>query len=278
MAAVLGLLAACGGGDRTARTPAGQGRVIDPGEGPRRVLRYELPEGRQQDRITFDFDVRVAPDAARVEAPRQGTARIELRLETSTRRVAGASRFDQRVRVEGAQLTEETDPVLFASFHGFEALQGTTYAARLESTGLYSERTLPIVSGLDPQRQAALDLLTETVFGAVPLPTEPVGAGARWEVHRASDAVGPSTPPDVTATYTLLSFDGEAVRLEVRIRPSGARTPAGALAASVRGNVRVDLHRTFASGRSERTLDAEVPLGARRVAVHQRVITRAEPR
>lgn len=249
-------------------------RLIDAGEEPRRVLAYAIDDGLEQTHVECEIRASAGDD--------ERTTRFSLALETSTRAIAGRELFDERIRIVEASADPDEDP---QQARALRALVGATYAARVGANGWYEERTLPEVEGADPVVTASRDALAEIVLGATPLPSDPVGVGARWEAvasQGGAEPGGASREPGVRrgarlrTRYELVSFEGEhAVRLRVRIRQDGeaeTRTEG-------RAEVVVDLRRAHPDGEAVHDRVRTVPVeGGRTLEVRQRVTVRVSPR
>lgn len=109
-----------------------------------------------------------------------------------------------RVEVEGG------DPTLQGLLDSMVGVTGTVTTTR---SGAFVDGELD-TSGVDPALAPTMQQLDSQLASlTVPLPTEPVGAGATWDVVTAVDSQGFTFCN--TFSYTLTSFDGDAYELAV---------------------------------------------------------------
>ncbi|RIQ22879.1 hypothetical protein DY240_13210 [Jiangella rhizosphaerae] len=109
-----------------------------------------------------------------------------------------------RVEVEGG------DPTLQGLLDSMVGITGTVTTTR---SGAFVDGKMD-TSGVDPTLAPTMQQIDSQLANlTVPLPTEPVGAGATWEVATALDSQGFAFCN--TFSYTLTSFDGDAYELAV---------------------------------------------------------------
>jgi hypothetical protein len=196
-------------------------RLVDPGTEPRTTLRYAFDESRREE-LSMTLVVDVAATA------------------------------------EGAATTIQSPPIVFDVFVGpatAEPSGGFRYAVVIDSTDLVLPDGTPseLRRALDDEvaplgdiegwveidtrgltRRAAFDvpeavpLRTETLLGSVratlltiPLPEEPVGVGASWEMTR--EVNNGTFVSEQTATYDLIGLEDGAGDVVVRIRQTADR-------------------------------------------------------
>ncbi|MEX2670778.1 MAG: hypothetical protein WD294_01570 [Phycisphaeraceae bacterium] len=168
--------------------------VIEPGQEPRRPLRYEVEPGTtEQVEIQWDWRLWQATEGRVIE---QANPRVTLVAEIAIDQVE-----DGEIRVSGEYVSLEIDrpalegeplsPLVMERILG--PLVGATFWAHLTDRGVELEvgfepaRPMPPLSaelaegaGLDKP----LDQLVEV------MPAEPVGVGAVWEVHDRPESFG----------------------------------------------------------------------------------------
>jgi len=104
-------------------------------------------------------------------------------------------------------------------------LQDLRTAITMTSTGAVTKSSSDIPSELDPTvRQLLSQIQDQAADLATPLPTEPVGVGARWKVTQHLTFYGIDVLQ--TGTYTLRSHTGSTLELDVEVRQTARRQPA----------------------------------------------------
>jgi len=167
--------------------------VLDPGEEPRQVLRYRLTEGQVEDTVSvMRMGMRTVVDGE--WTPWLGLPPMEMAATSTVTGVNGDGSYDVEIIYtdvgvprDPGQLPPEAIEEMEA---GLASLIGMRQVLRIDDRGwvLAAATSLPpgAESAVDPTQ---LDAMTQELID--PLPAEPVGVGARWEVsRRTSDAMG----------------------------------------------------------------------------------------
>ncbi len=252
-------------------------RLIDAGSEPREELRFSAPVAeRQTISLRQRTSLEVLVDGQPVpKRPDIGWLVMSLQAERqdSTSTDADANTAANTVRytitlvgadVEGGSIDETAQQTIRERLRMGLGLRGD-----VERDALGNGRTLavsppPGIDSAPPGVMAGVQLLVDAV--GVPLPTEAVGIGARWEVVSAEDNQGARAR--LTRTFELLARDGAQLSLAVTIEKQGAPgtmrppgLPPGAefevrqLAARGSGTVQVSLDALLPSGASIVTED-----------------------
>ncbi|TDD67181.1 hypothetical protein E1262_19795 [Jiangella aurantiaca] len=179
-----------------------------------------------------------------------------------------------RIEVEGG------DPSLQSLLDSMVGVTGTVTTTR---SGAFVDGKLD-TSGVDPTLAPTMQQLDSQLANlAVPLPTEPVGIGATWDVATAVDSQGFTFCN--TFSYTLTSFDGDAYELGVEMAQhaepttieqggasvelieaagSGTGTSAGRLSFPIAGSGSSDtstsIEMAIDDGSTQQTLDMDMDI------------------
>lgn len=167
--------------------------VRDPGEEPREVLRYRFREGQAEDTVSvMRMGMRTVMDGE--WAPWLGLPPVEMAATTTVTAVNEDGSYEVEVRYTDVGLPRDSGQLPPEAMEEMEAglasLIGMRQVLRLDDRG----RILAAATSLPPGAESAvqpaqLDAMTQELID--PLPEEPVGVGARWEVLRqTSDAMG----------------------------------------------------------------------------------------
>jgi hypothetical protein len=167
--------------------------VLDPGGEPRQVLRYRLTEGQVERTVSvMRMGMRTVVDGE--WTPWLGLPPMEMAATSTVTDIADDGSYvvevvytDVGVPRDPGQLPPEAMEEMEASL---ASLVGMRQVLRIDDRGriLAAATSLPpgAESAVDP---AQLDTITQELID--PLPAEPVGVGARWQVsRRTSDAMG----------------------------------------------------------------------------------------
>ncbi|GAC55893.1 hypothetical protein GOHSU_02_00360 [Gordonia hirsuta DSM 44140 = NBRC 16056] len=105
------------------------------------------------------------------------------------------------------EVTSPDTALDLATFDG--ATGGVSYSPGLAANSL---RIFPPADAGDPASRAVEQSLLNAMAHSIPLPTEPIGAGARWRVERTITA---ATRVRQTIEATLKSWEGDRLTLEI---------------------------------------------------------------
>jgi len=214
-------------------------RLLDPGAEPRQALRYQVADG-QSERLELDIALAAAAAVEGDEESAQAEAvappvRLVVEVGPALALPDGSVRYAVTIREVLVLADEGTDPDLVADLEAEMApltevrgsvevnALGVTRTSDFEAPETIGTRTLMMLGNI------RTSLLT------VPLPEEPVGVGARWEVTRQLSFGGIAV--EQTVTYTLSSLSAPQGVLTVGIRQSGAPQPIPGFAGGVTGQL-----------------------------------------
>jgi hypothetical protein len=136
---------------------------------------------------------------------------IQLTRDATVKSVSPAGEIAYDTVFNTPVLSQETntDPQIAALIKpAFANLKGFSGSASISDRGESKDSASKPGGGSDPQMQI-LDSVTRF---AVPLPEEPIGPGARWEVKTPIRSQGLSM--DITTTYELVSLDGDRAKFK----------------------------------------------------------------
>jgi hypothetical protein len=133
------------------------------------------------------------------------------------------------------------------------SIQGMSGSATVTSRGFTKDSEIKLPPGTDPQMKQSMDNMQQSMNQmSAPLPKEPVGRGARWQVTMPMET--PAMKFTQVATYTLTEIQGDKVKLDVTIEqtapPQEINTPGAApdvkaslesLKSSGKGNVEIQM-------------------------------------
>ncbi len=242
LALVLSGCAVFDGGERptlapeqaTTTTTPERTELLEPGAEPRRPVRLALTPG-----ATATVAVRTDLDVLQVsggEEQRLDTPAVVQTVTFTVEKVdpqgaAVSFTFDDVVvDASAGDLSDAEALTLIAELRQLVGLGGTavmTDRGRLESVDY------AVPDGLDEDVAATLEQFEGRLGGlAVPLPEEPVGAGARWRASGSTVAAGVTV--EETATYEVVAMDANGVTYRFDLTQSageqelhGPTVPAG---------------------------------------------------
>ncbi len=189
-------------------TPRTTVKVLSAGAEPKRQLRYGFAPGQER---KFTLDLEIAPQRLQNGQPMAGVPPMALTATGTTRTdqvhegLATRSYAFQELMPSVSGIPPEIAAQVKAEFAGLRGLQlveRVTTLGKVEALGLKES------SELNPQVLALMQYLTDGMTNAfLPLPEQPVGAGAKWLATTAVESGGLTVTQENTIVITSLRGD-----------------------------------------------------------------------
>lgn len=213
-------------------------RVLERGAEPREPLRYRIAQNATSP-VDMRMEMTVRMTVSGREMPAVPMPAMVGRMTLRATSVGADGTVHYGFTLDSfAPAPGYTGPaqVLTAVRSALASLVGTTGTGAMTNRGFVLDTQVNLPANADAGARQAIDSLRDSLRQlAAPLPAEPVGRGARWQVTMPIDAGGMSMQQ--VATYTLESVQGDRGHLQVRLtqsaRPQALHTPglpAGATA------------------------------------------------
>jgi hypothetical protein len=196
--------------------PAFEVKLLDAGAEPRRTLRYEVAPGMRQRvdaHLSATTQIRVSGLPFYVERGPNADSRLVVEVVA-----ADGDRLSCQLRVERAEAT-------YSEGHesGFprerrvslDKLSGQAYPFATDRRGFVVPSMPEHLPDRDRDRDVAWAILQGTVRSVVPLPEEPVGLGARWQISEES-RVGITLSGRMITELELRAIRGRRLELDMK--------------------------------------------------------------
>lgn len=238
---------------KASETGSARIKLLDPGAEPRKVLRLHPKTG---DKESMVITMKIGMVITAGDLPEQPVKlpTLKLAMDVSVNDISTNGDISYNIMTSDASVVEEPDivaQVAEAMKNAAAGMKGIGGKGTLSSRGVNLSSDIKTPEGADQQVNQFVDQMKETMLHvSVPLPEEPVGAGAKWEVKMPvkSQGIGLSQ----TATYQLVSMDGERGTAKTTITQTAARQKIDN--PMVPGS-KLDLTKMTGNGRSEVTFD-----------------------
>ena len=192
--------------------------LLSAGAQPRRELRYQLAEGARE-RIVIELEMEMAmalggAPSSPVKLPRMQMV-LDLEVEEA---LDDGARYRFELSEARSLDSHGVDPtVLHAIEQGLSQTVGTRGRAVVDARGFHRDTRIDIPDDAPAETRQMIEATAQQMEQlASPLPLEPVGEGARWEVTQHLEQNGISLVQ--TSVITLASLDGDRGRIEATIR------------------------------------------------------------
>ena len=203
--------------------PKEQTKLIEPGAEPRQELRLHPKAGDKQ---TASITLKSTVDTSMAGMPGQQVKAPTMKIsyEATVKSVADNGDIGYEVLIKDAGVPDETGALpqvvepLKAALSGMQGLSGTgTVTSRGQSKGF----DFKFPANASPTTRALVDQLKDAFVNiTVSLPTEALGAGAKWERNEALKSQGATI--DQTSDYELAPAEGEHMVIKSTVTQSAA--------------------------------------------------------
>ncbi|TNF31220.1 MAG: hypothetical protein EP329_12690 [Deltaproteobacteria bacterium] len=211
--------------------------LLDAGVEPRTPLRLKLTAGAvEETTVAMRMGVEMTLDGQAVPRGAMPSARLDLRAKVDA---VDGDKARWSVTITEARVDDSggTPVAMLGQLkEGLAAVKGLTASGEVSDRGV---TTLAGFAGTAPEGQMAtlLEGFRESLVQlAVPLPEEPVGVGARWQVEQVVPQGGMRIRQ--TTVFDVVSVEGE--RVVARVTMTQAAEPGGEAPASLPPGARLE--------------------------------------
>jgi len=254
-----------GGNAAVAEGPTGKAVVLDPGAEPKSKLSYAFAMGKT---AVVTATVTASVGGGGPTAGDQPPFKFTFNVTPKTRAPDGKTHFDLKIQKVEIVMTGQVDPqmaqqkgVLEKAFTGLEGGFDATSNGDVENVSLAADKVPRMAQQILPLFAQSLEFLV------IPVPSVPVGVGAKWTTTSRDEQIGAT----VTTAYTLVSHNGTAAEIKTdltRAAPKKAfedpQAPPGSML-EVKGSgsyvidLRLDGVSSKADGSSTMTISLTAP-------------------
>jgi hypothetical protein len=240
-------------GSKSASTGAVQIKLLEPGAEPRQALRFHPKPGDKQSMLmTMKMGMGIKMGAS--ENPPIKLPVMKMAMDVTIKDVGTNGDISYDIVMSDAGIVDDPEviaQVAEAMKNALGTMKGVGGKGVISSRGVNKGTDIKAPEGADPQVNQFVDQMKETMSRvASPLPEEPVGAGAKWEVKMPVKSQGMSFTQ--TATFELASLDGDRAAARTTVTQTAANQK---IANPMMPGSKVDLNKMTGNGTGEVTLD-----------------------
>jgi hypothetical protein len=231
--------------------------VMNAGAAPRRELRYRFDNGSFE-RASIEMTIRLNVSMGGLQQQVVAFPTVRMLVDLGPILVAddGSARYE--FAISSAELIDsaDTNPNLAAALRGsLGQLPKISGWARIDPRGATLAGDIDVAAGVDPQLNQVFDSAEQSLQQmSAPLPLEPVGLGAQWQVVQDVQSAGFRVTQ--SAVYTLAAIEANEVNLGVMLTQTGSdqavdfaglppavEASLDSLESTGTGSMRIDLNR-----------------------------------
>ncbi|APR78407.1 Hypothetical protein A7982_03754 [Minicystis rosea] len=236
-------------------------KLIEPGAEPRSDLSYTLSKGTTN-KMVMAMDMAMGMKAQGQTLPTTTIPRMSMSLDAATVDKNGAEfKIDSHltsitVDANGGQ----QEQMARALRPQLETMKGLSMAYWVDPKGHVHDVKLGMPPGMPPAAQQLLGGMSQSFESMVtPLPSEPVGVGAKWQVISRTATGGADLLQ--SAIYTLKARDGSKATLEVKLIQLAANDTIHTAQMPAGMSAKVKSFGSNGSGTTQVDLKSVAPLG-----------------
>lgn len=168
--------------------------LLDPGKGPRKPLRYDLP-GAYKDKIKMTMTMAMDMNMGPGQSMKMQLPPIYMEMELSVVEKLGNDEMRCKFAVTGADVLPGGDKLFEAMRDQLKAelnkVVGAAGTMIMNNRGVTRDMNLALPSNMDPNMRQTMESSRQAMEQmSSPLPVEPVGIGARWQVDQRIEQNG----------------------------------------------------------------------------------------
>jgi|GEM_PF-1048018 len=233
--------------------------LLDAGVEPRAPLRLKLEAGAAEETtIAMRMGVEMTLDGQKVPGRAMPKARLGLSARVDAVTEAGAT-WSATITEASLEESPGTSVAMLGQLReGLAAVKGLTASGRISDRGV---TTLAGFAGAEPEgpMKTLLEGFRESLVQlAVPLPEEPVGVGARWQVEQVVPQGGMRIRQ--TTIFDVVSLDGEQV--VARVTLTQAAEPGEASAEGLPPGAKLEGFKGTGTGETTLSLGRILPVSS----------------
>ncbi len=208
-------------------------KLLESGAEPRTVLRYKFQANRTE-RMVMETIMAMAMEIGDQIRPERQLPSTRMTMAIDSKEVSPEGELHYEFTLEKTEVVPnpgDNPAAINAMQRQLATMLGLRGSATVTSRGFCTDVKINIPGGASPQVRRMIDDMKQSMTQMLaPLPVEPVGKGARWQVTTPIET--PTTKLTQTTTYTLSEIQGDQVKFDVQIKqsapPQESRLPGAA--------------------------------------------------
>jgi hypothetical protein len=198
-------------------------KLLSPGAEPRQKLRFH-PKPGDQASLTMTIKTGTTMQMAGQATPAIKLPATQFTLDFTVKDVASNGDITYEIQTKDATVAPDAEvmpQVAEAMKSSLQKFQGSSGTGTMTASGSAKEVDMQTPADDNPQMRQTMNQMKESFSSASsPLPEDPVGVGAKWEIKTKLKSQGMVI--DQTATYELISIENERVNLRSSIDQTAA--------------------------------------------------------
>jgi hypothetical protein len=235
-------------------------KLLDPGAQPRTPLRYKFQANRTE-KMVMEMSTAMAMEMGDLKQPETQVPATRMTMTIDSKEVSPEGDLHYKFELDQIEVLPEpgANPAMVTAMkQQMSSMQGLSGSATVTSRGFIRDVEINPPTGIDPQVGHSMNEMKQSMNRmSAPLPQEPVGKGACWQVTMPVE----TSAIKITqiATYTLSEIQGDKVKFDVAIKQSASPQEIDAPGAAPGGKMFLESLESSGKGTVELQLTDLVP-------------------
>ena len=235
-------------------------KLLHSGAEPRTALRYKFQANRTE-KMVMEMSMAMAMEIGNQKRPETQMPVTRTTMTIHSKEVSPEGDLHYEFKLEQVEVLPNpgANPAMInAMKQQMSSMQGLSGSVTVTSRGFIKDVEIKPLPGIDPQIRQFMDNMKQSMHQmSAPLPVEPVGRGARWQVTMPVET--PALKFTQIATYTLLEIQGDKVKFDVAIKQSAPRQEIDTPGAAPGVKVSLESFNSSGTGTGELQMTILVP-------------------
>jgi len=206
--------------------PAGQAKevgpvikVLDAGKGAKTTLRFRIEKGLKQTMImTMLMEQQMEMEGNKTPTPAMPAQKMTLDIEVTDVDAAGDIHYDFTIsKIELVDDPDSPSPLAGILKTMLKPMEGSTGKAVVTSRGITKSVDFQLAEGVAAPLRQMMESMSQQSFQQMssPMPAEPVGLGAKWEVTQDISTNGVKLKQ--ISTQEIIELEGDRFKTKITL-------------------------------------------------------------
>ncbi|WP_156338767.1 hypothetical protein [Chondromyces crocatus] len=238
-------------------------RLLDPGAAPHATVAYAITPGKYPLGTRMDVNMAVSIGGQAMPSQPMPQLVIVMDVDVAAKDPAGLFPVVGTLRSMSSQAKgADQEEMAKAMQPQLQAFKGLSMSCKLSPSGQARDFALKMPPGVPAEAEQLMSGMSQSFESmVVPLPSEPVGTGARWQVLTRINSTGADIVQ--SSLFTLKSRTGDQLNLDVKLEQFAASATVNMPGMPPGASAQLLGFKSGGTGMSRIDLEHAVPLAAR---------------
>jgi hypothetical protein len=257
--------------------PASTVKLLDPGAEPRIELRY-APKAGVTNSMTMRMKMSTKADVGgRPMDVNMPAMLMTIDMTTKEIKANGDIAYEAVFSKMDVEETEGADPMMTEGIRSaLGSMKGTVMTGVMSSRGEMIQSDIKLPAGANPMSRQMMDNMKQSMNQlSAPLPTEPVGKGAKWDVVTSVGNMGMKIDQTATMTLTEVSLPSYTLDFVIKQKADKQEVKMPGVPAGI--SVELVSHTSDGTGQTRTSTESLLPLDSKMTMTSEQVMNVSPP-